>query len=345
MTARTTLPTDDLYARLGVPSDASPEAIEVAWRGLLRRHHPDIAGPAALDLAKRINVAHDWLSEPGLRRRYDQERGTSPRAAPASPDRAGPAAAASSHGRPPRRARTMAERVAAIVERTRRLTAVDLERLALAEPAPIAFLATLRRFMSPDLRTTLDEAERDALAGLRPAARRDPAIRDAVTGKLAETILGDALEELLGEPAGSRARERLSRGWDAAIDQPRYGPATATVEAFLASLATMTPGEVRALAATGATERLGDAPWPGGTSPEEDEALRVSSALAGRAAAEAVRGDDPVPQGARRAAARIAHLLVLRHAISAAAFERLAAPWLGGLVSRAAPTTARIRRR
>jgi molecular chaperone DnaJ len=50
---------DDLYARLGVGVDASPEAIEVAWRGLLKRHHPDVAGEdhAALDRAKRINVA------------------------------------------------------------------------------------------------------------------------------------------------------------------------------------------------------------------------------------------------------------------------------------------------
>src|SRR6476619_2201762 len=72
---RPTLPVDDLYARLEVPSTASPEAIELAWRALLRQHHPDIAGPASLDTAKRINVAHDWLSDPTLRARYDRERG------------------------------------------------------------------------------------------------------------------------------------------------------------------------------------------------------------------------------------------------------------------------------
>ena len=69
------MPADDLYGRLGVPVDASPEAIDIAWRGLLRRHHPDVAGPEANELAKRINVAHDWLSDPALRRRYDRERG------------------------------------------------------------------------------------------------------------------------------------------------------------------------------------------------------------------------------------------------------------------------------
>ena len=69
------LPADDLYARLEVDVNASPEAIEVAWRALLKRHHPDVAGgdDAALDRAKRINVAHDWLSDPALRARYDAE--------------------------------------------------------------------------------------------------------------------------------------------------------------------------------------------------------------------------------------------------------------------------------
>src|SRR5258707_13808743 len=75
MPPRPTLPIDDLYARLELPTDASREAIEVAWRGLLRLHHPDVAGPDGLERAKRINVAHDWLSDPELRARYDQERG------------------------------------------------------------------------------------------------------------------------------------------------------------------------------------------------------------------------------------------------------------------------------
>src|SRR3954469_5222796 len=77
MPAKPLLPVDDLYARLEVPLDASSETIEVAWRALLKRHHPDVAGgtPDADDRAKRINVAHDWLSDPELRARYDRERG------------------------------------------------------------------------------------------------------------------------------------------------------------------------------------------------------------------------------------------------------------------------------
>ena len=332
-----TLPADDLYARLGVPHDASPEAIELAWRGLLRQHHPDVAGPDGLELAKRINVAHDWLSDPGLRYRYDRERAPGIRAGRAP--RAG-AAWDVPVWRPPRRPPTTAEQVAAVVERVGRLTVDELDRLALAEPAPIAFLATLRQFVPPQLEQVLDTAERAAIANLPPAARRIVAIRDSVVGRLADIVLGDLIDDILGEAAGSRARERFTRGWDAAVGQPRYGPATAAIDDLLERLRSLTPDEVQALAATGNAERLGHAPWPTATSPDEDEALRVSTDLASKDAVSALadapgRGSRGLPN-ARRAAARVAHLMVLRHAFPARSFERHAGPWLGGLIERVA---------
>jgi len=346
MPARPTLPPDDLYARLGIPRDASPEAIDLAWRGLLRKHHPDVAGPDGLEIAKRINVAHDWLSNPDLRRRYDRERspgirsGQSPRAAPAWDVQV---------RRSPPRPLTTAEQVASVVERVGRLTADELDRMALAEPAPIAFLATLRQFVVPDLERVLDAAEQDALANLPPAARRFVPIRDAVVGRLADIVLGDVIDEILGELAGSRARERLTRGWEAAVGQPRYGPATAAVTVLLDRLSRLTPDEVRALASSASGDHLGPAPWPRATSPEEDEALRVSSELAAGDAVHAL-ADAPgigVRGGpaARRAAARVAHLLVLRHAFPATAFERHARPWLGDLIERMPPWGTHVRGR
>ena len=344
MPPRPPLPEDDLYARLGVPYDASAEAIEVAWRGLLRKHHPDVAGADGLDLAKRINVAHDWLSDAELRRRYDSERvqvrrglrtpGPDGRPRPIRPRRPRPA--------------TMAERVVAVVERVGRLTDDELDRLALAEPAPIAFLATLRRFVTAELAATLDAAEASVVDALPAQARRRPAIRDAVVGRVAVIVLGDALDDLLGPSGGDRARERLSRGWDAAVGQPRYGPATAAVDALLVELRGLDEADRRWLAATGARERLGEAPWPEATSREEDEVLRVSTELAAHDAEAAVdlgsRGG-PTTAPAKRAAARIAHLLVLRHAFAPRAFERHAAPWLGRLVPvMATPTRVRARR-
>lgn len=356
MPVRPNLPDDDLYGRLGVPRDASPEAIELAWRGLLRRHHPDVAGPDGLELAKRINVAHDWLSDPELRRKYDRERadgirsGRSPRAGAAPSDRG------ASTQRTARRPPTTSELVASVVDRVGRLSADELDRLALAEPAPIAFLATLRQFVAPELEAVLDAAEGAALTGLPPAARRVIAIRDAVIGRLADIVFGDVLDELLGDSIGGRARERLTRGWDTAVGQPRYGPGTAAVAGLLARLRGLTATEIRELAASGASDRLGDTPWPTATSPDEDDALRVSSELAAADAIAAVDvALDPASRsgpgtgrgspGARRAAARVAHLLVLRHAFAASAFDRHAQAWLGGLIERTAPWGTRVRYR
>ncbi len=347
MPPRPTLPSDDLYRRLGVPSDASPEAIELAWRGLLRRHHPDVAGPDGLEVAKRINVAHDWLSDPDLRRRYDLERTGGIRSG--RPPRAGgPGSARPVAPRPvPRRPPSVSELVAAVIDRVGRLEADELDRMALAEPAPIAFLATLRQFVAPDVERVLDAAERAALRALPPAARRRVAIRDSIVGQLADIVLGDLIDDILGDLAGARARERLTRGWEAAVGQPRYGPATAAIGDLLQRLRRLDGTEVRALAESG--DHLGEDPWPPGTSPEEDDALRVSSELA---AADAMAAVDAAPgspargdRAARRAAARVAHLLVLRHAFSARAFERHAGPWLGDLVPRIGSWGSHARKR
>ena len=350
MPARVTLPNDDLYARLGVPRDASPEAIELAWRALLRTHHPDVAGEDGLEVAKRINVAHDWLSDPELRRRYDRERRVGIRSG--RPPRAG-GEWATTVRRPTWRPPTTTELLASVVERVSRLTVDELDRLALAEPAPIAFLATLRQVVPPELEQQLDVAERSAMANLPPAARRSVPIRDAVVGRLADILFADVLEEILGDPASIWARERLTRGWDSAVGQPRYGPATAAIGTLLERLRTLGDDRLRSLASTGTLERLGNAPWPQATSPEEDDALRVSSELAGTdavaavdAALTAARLTAPRTVAAtRRAAARIAHLIVLRHAFPARAFDRHAAPWLGGLIDRPAPWGGGIRGR
>jgi hypothetical protein len=344
MPPRPSLPDDDLYARLGVPRDASVEAIDVAWRGLLRTHHPDVAGPDGLETAKRINVAHDWLSDPSLRARYDAERRPSARLGVregASPRGGGARSAqATVRRRPP----TVEEQVAAVIERVGRLDRDELDRLALAEPAPIAFLATLRRFVSPEQGADLDRAAKAVRAALPPAARRRPAIRDAVVGRVAELVLGQTLEELLGGAGGERARERLTRGWDAAVGQPRYGPATPAVQELLARLRAAPRDEVAALAATGERDRLGEAPWPPATSRDEDEALRVSSELAAGDAAAAI-GSAGGGAPARRAAARIAHLLVLRHAFPIRSFALHAAPWSGTFIATATDPRARVRPR
>jgi DnaJ domain len=351
---RPPLPSDDLYARLGVPADASVEAIEIAWRGLLRRHHPDVAGDEGLEVAKRINVAHDWLSDPALRARYDRERGLRHAVGPRGDGQGGRWHArsheASDGDAPPRsqpgsrpRPHDPDAAIRRFLERVATLTPTDVDRLVLAEPPPIAFGATIRRFLPPAQRTALDDVEARIAATLPPGADR-PTIRDAIDGYATELVLGSFLDELLTEPFRSRAHERLTRGWDAAVDRPRYGPNGPGVEAFLRRLGGLDPTGVARLASTGVGLSAED-PWPGGLTPEDDDGLRVSSALAGRDAQAVIPSgaDGPAPPRARRAAARLAHLLVLRHAFAPATFADQTAPWRPWLLPPDAPP-ARVRR-
>ena len=348
MPPRLLLPADNLYARLEVPVDASAEAIEIAWRALLRRHHPDVAGETGLAAATAINVAHDWLSDPDLRARYDRERGIRTRASGAGAwrDGGGPSRAVAR----PRVMRRPVDRratLAAFMNRVMRLNADELDRLDCAAATPIAFVASIERFLSEDQRKAVAAAEADVQARLPQASWQRPHVRDAVVGAALEIVLGEFLDEHLDEPFRGRVRERLTRGWDAAVGQPRYGPAGAEVEALIRRIERLTPAELRALAATGTTQALGDEPWPADTTPEDDEALRVSSVLAQQDVTRVIAGaslDRASLERARRAAGRLAHLIVLRSSYPAAEWQRLTRPWHRLLDDLRRPA-AKVRRR
>ena len=63
----------DFYQALGVSRDASTEEIDRAYRKLARRYHPDVnSGPEAEDRFKEISEAHQVLSDPETRKRYDR---------------------------------------------------------------------------------------------------------------------------------------------------------------------------------------------------------------------------------------------------------------------------------
>jgi len=66
----------DFYATLGVPTDASADAIKKAYRKLARTHHPDAnAGdPAAERRFKEIGEAYSVLSDAEQRQQYDAVR-------------------------------------------------------------------------------------------------------------------------------------------------------------------------------------------------------------------------------------------------------------------------------
>jgi DnaJ-class molecular chaperone len=71
------IPDFDLYAMLGVAPGADTETIRAAHREAVRRSHPDVAlgDDAGDDATKRLNVARDWLLDPGRRARYDESCG------------------------------------------------------------------------------------------------------------------------------------------------------------------------------------------------------------------------------------------------------------------------------
>ena len=347
------LPTDDLYARLELPVDAAPEAIEIAWRMLLKLHHPDVAGEGSLETAKRINVAHDWLSDPELRARYDRSRAErrgglrwtrSARAgesrAPTaqrpgsgrttgarrgtvheSPHRHDPGA----DGRPPDLDLRSAS-VVAFLDRVAALDPDEIDRLGLAEPPPLAFVASIRRFLGPDRVAALDGMEARVAERLPAAARALPGAHDAVTSFGQYLVLEGFLGDLLSEPFHERVEERMTRGWLAAVGRTRYGPRTADVRTMLARASRLTPAEgaslVTAAGALGLTDRL----WPHGTDPDEDDVLRVSATLAARDATEAARtaGASARTQGAVAAFARV---LALAPAFGPAEAARLLRPW------------------
>ncbi len=64
----------DYYKVLGIGKDASAEDIKKAYRKLARKHHPDLNpdDKEAVKLFQQINEAHEVLSDPEKRKKYDQ---------------------------------------------------------------------------------------------------------------------------------------------------------------------------------------------------------------------------------------------------------------------------------
>jgi molecular chaperone DnaJ len=69
----------DFYAVLGVPVDATQDAVKKAYRKLARQHHPDAnsGNPASEQRFKEVGEAYAVLSDPEQRQQYDAVRAMS----------------------------------------------------------------------------------------------------------------------------------------------------------------------------------------------------------------------------------------------------------------------------
>jgi hypothetical protein len=360
------IPSDDLYARLGVPTDADTATIDRAWRALLKQHHPDVAGAMSLELAKLINVAHDWLADGERRARYDAAirerqghrsghpgaRSRRPSPAPPRPRRTTPRPQSPPRPAPPDDLDEVfgasAAAIRSFLAQAASLTADDLDRLSVAEPQDPA--DELRELIPPELWTRIEAIDARLAKVLLRAALRDPVAATAARGYGHALVLELFLWYYLADP--ETMLEGMRRGWESAVGLPRYGPNTVEVAGLMAWFRAATPGQAAALAATWSD--LGEPrPWPADAWEFDFAALEVSAALARRDAARAAAAVAPRaglnPNRLAAAFESTAHVVTLRPIFGPHAFAPYQQAWapLGAIAARRAPgqaPTATIRR-
>ena len=60
------------YVLLGIDEDADPDTIRSAFRGLVRRYHPDAGEGSSSEAFRRVVEAYETLNDPARRSMYDR---------------------------------------------------------------------------------------------------------------------------------------------------------------------------------------------------------------------------------------------------------------------------------
>jgi hypothetical protein len=249
---------------LGVGMDADAVVIQLAYRAKIRAVHPDVAGSAGLEAAKRLNLARDWL--------LDHERNVRLQAAAATPP-PGPASSSSrsrgargARGWPRRRWASWtavpndgqttgygppSDRLRAFLGTIRALTPDERARVnySLGDARPPSFDA-YQRYLRPEL-ANASRALRDEVASAwghgvdEPAPFLHPLGHILPSGFLVANayaqwmLLGGVLREELSDAAFGNEHlwdslaARCRGPWEGSVGQARYGPNGARVTAFM----------------------------------------------------------------------------------------------------------------
>jgi len=253
----------DPFEVLGVGVDADAVVIQLAYRARIRAVHPDIAGPAGLEAAKRLNLARDWLLDHERRTRLQSSAATPPpgptswprspggRGARGWPRRRRSSWAAGPKSGPTTGSGPQAARLRAFLGAIRALTPDERARVnySLGDARPPSF-DTYQRYLSPELagasRALRDEVARAWGQGVdEPAPFLHPLGRILPTGFLVANayaqwmLLGDVLREELRDAAFGNEHlwvslaVRCRSPWEGSVGQARYGPNGARVAAFM----------------------------------------------------------------------------------------------------------------
>jgi hypothetical protein len=260
----------DPFEVLGVGPDADAVVVQLAYRARIRAVHPDLAGRAGLEQAKRLNVARDWLLDPDLRARLrpaspgwppgDGTARSTPR--PTWRPRTGPPSAADPID--PARVDPLTahlgphtDELRAFIRAIGTLTSDERARVnhGLGDSRPVPFEA-YRAYLGASL-WSRSQALRRAVArawerGLdEPAPHLFPLGRLVPSGLLVANayaqwiLLSDFFRNELGDAAfrGEHVVDSFAarcRGpWEGSVGQPRYGPNGPRVATCLSTAASL----------------------------------------------------------------------------------------------------------